>query len=216
MQEHLRQVGDVPPSEGVPSAQGRQRNRIRRGAPATRLFHLAVQGTYNPDYWLHLEVPAHATLYNLDQFLRDIWLECCGHLSMFEIMGQRYQVKLFDDWWDGGERDMNVELGAVLMPGLKFTHEYDFGSSTYLTLRLVAEREGVVKKGQPVQILARNDPPDYVCQECDQSATVICVYCGYTLLCDECGETHECGDEGFLPVVNSPRMGVCGYTGDAW
>jgi len=24
---------------------------------------------------------------------------------------------------------------------------------------------------------------------------------------------HECGDETFLPVVNSPRMGGCGYAG---
>ena len=45
------------------------------------------------------------------------------------------------------------------------------------------------------------------------------------LLCKKCAEKHEHGkgeepvDEGtFLPVVNSPRMGMCGYTGDdrAW
>ena len=35
-------------------------------------------------------------------------------------------------------------------------------------------------------------------------------------LCDEHAETHDCGGEYFLPVVKSPRVGVCGYTGDAW
>jgi hypothetical protein len=28
-------------------------------------------------------------------------------------------------------------------------------------------------------------------------------------------EEHECGEEALLPVVNSPRMGMCGYTGAA-
>jgi hypothetical protein len=37
------------------------------GVPTTRLFHLAVAGTYASDYWLHLEMPANATLYDLEQ-----------------------------------------------------------------------------------------------------------------------------------------------------
>jgi hypothetical protein len=32
-------------------------------------------------------------------------------------------------------------------------------------------------------------------------------------LCDECAVGHECGEEMLLPVVNSPRVGVCGYVG---
>lgn len=186
-----------------------------KGAPKTRLFHLAVRGTYASDYWLHLEVPANATLYDLDGFLRGIWLECCEHLSMFKIMGRRFMVRVFDDLWDD-DPDMGFELARVLAPGLEFFHEYDFGSTTHLTLRVVSEREGVVSEDGGVQILARNEPPDLKCEMCDESATVICVYCDYTLLCDECVETHACGEEGLLPVVNSPRMGVCGYTGDAW
>jgi hypothetical protein len=30
-------------------------------------------------YWMHLEVAAGTTLTILDRFLRDTWLECCGH-----------------------------------------------------------------------------------------------------------------------------------------
>jgi hypothetical protein len=182
--------------------------------PRTRLFHLVVQGTYNPTYWMNLEMPASATLYDLDRFLRGVWVECCGHLSMFKVVTRRYMSSV--EWgWDD-DPDMDVELDQVLRPGLKFSYEYDFGTTTYLDLRVVAERQGAASAGQPVQIMARNNPPDYRCKDCGEPATLICVYCDYPLLCDKCAETHECGEDGFLPVVNSPRMGMCGYTGDAW
>src|SRR5260370_37893824 len=54
-------------------------------AQKTRTFHLMVEGYRLPMYWMHLEVVAGTTLATLDQFLRDTWLECCGHLSAFEI-----------------------------------------------------------------------------------------------------------------------------------
>ena len=38
-------------------------------------FHLLVEGRYATPYWMHLSVPATATLAKLDQFLRDTWLE---------------------------------------------------------------------------------------------------------------------------------------------
>lgn len=45
-------------------------------------------------YWLYLEMPARATLTDLDGFLRDIWLECCGHLSAFDIGTVRYELDI--------------------------------------------------------------------------------------------------------------------------
>jgi hypothetical protein len=185
-------------------------------APQAKLYHLAIKGTHNPIFWLDIEVPAGATLYALDQFLRDIWLECCEHLSLFKIEGRSYQSTLFDDWWGSDDQAMDVQLGDVLRPGLEFSHKYDFGSTTHLTLRVVAERKGTGAERDGIAILARNDPLDFRCEECADPATVICVFCDYPLLCEKCAETHDCGDEGFLPVVNSPRLGVCGYTGDAW
>ena len=55
-----------------------------------KIFHLQVVGMYSPMYWLHIEIPATATLEDLDRFLRAIWLECCGHLSSFEIAGETF------------------------------------------------------------------------------------------------------------------------------
>ena len=53
---------------------------------------------------------------------------------------------------------MDVPVGEVLRPGMKFTHDYDFGSTTHLALRVVGECEGKAPV-QRVRLLARNEPP---------------------------------------------------------
>jgi len=189
----------------------------------TSLFHLVVEGTHRPDYWLHLAAPTDATLRDLDQFLRDIWLECCGHLSAFTIERTSYELNTggIDAMWPmmfgrtSVPKSMQAPLGSVLRPRLKFQHEYDFGTTTNLTLKIASEYRGQAK-GKSVQILARNDPPPYECENCGQPATQVCVEClweGEGFVCDECAPDHSCGEEMMLPVVNSPRMGMCGYTG---
>ena len=50
-------------------------------------------------------------------------------------------------------------------------------------------------------------------------ATNICCHCIYDgdgWLCDACLDKHECGEEMFLPVVNSPRVGVCAFEGGCY
>src|SRR5262249_39365173 len=116
-----------------------------------KLYHLVVQGRYQPEYWMHLEVPETATLADLDNFLRNIWLECCRHMSQFIVGDTFYSVQPRGD--DFGmpwgrkfkEHDMRTKVGEVFEPGLEFGYEYDFGSTTELTLKVVSEREGVVK-----------------------------------------------------------------------
>src|SRR5207248_11399293 len=53
----------------------------RQKAEKIRALHLVVEGSRLPMYWMHLEVAAGTTLAIVDRFLRDTWLECCGHLS---------------------------------------------------------------------------------------------------------------------------------------
>lgn len=53
-------------------------------------FHLVVEGRDMPMYWMHLQVRTGITLADLDAFLRATWLECCGHMSAFDIAGRRY------------------------------------------------------------------------------------------------------------------------------
>jgi len=74
--------------------------RSHQQAQKTRAFHLVVEGYRLPMYWMHLEVSAGTTLATLDHFLRDTWLECCGHLSAFTIGGVRYSVDAAIYEWD--------------------------------------------------------------------------------------------------------------------
>jgi hypothetical protein len=184
-----------------------------------RLFHLQVQGTWRPEYWMHLEMPGSLTLEKLDTFLRDIWLECCGHLSAFTINGTRYEFSVDPTWdyWGEKPHTMKHKLSTVFYPGLKTAYEYDFGSTTSLDITVVAEREGVPNRAKPIHILSRNGPPDIPCENCgQQQATRIYTWEDYKELCDACGDASGFDNEGWLPVVNSPRAGECGYTGDAF
>ena len=113
----------------------------------------------------------------------------------------------------GDDADMNVRLDRVLLPKLKFSHEYDFGSSTELSLKVVSQIEATAGAKQ-IRLLARNLPPKIACDECDTPATQVCTYCGPGVwLCDTCAPPHSCGEDYYLPVVNSPRVATCGYTG---
>jgi hypothetical protein len=311
----------------------------KHGLRTTRLLHLRVEGRDAPEYWMNVELPADATLYDLDDFLRETWLECCGHLSAFRIEGREFLSEREDDDWMGspplvtppafgalplveeptytqakeaalemarllhasreaqaafladldriagpdpgarltreqskqvllsmarmlgmgetetahfladldvevgeggtyedsddefGESDMDVALSEVLKPDMTFHHEYDFGSTTELVLHVIEEREGLaideesaeidgeVENLDYVTVLARNEPPKILCSNCGKNlATLVCTNCMYSgtgWLCNDCAPDHDCGEEVMLPVVNSPRVGVCGYTGDA-
>lgn len=196
-----------------PTGGGKSRHRDKR------IFHLIVEGRGRPEYWLHLDVPAVAKLKDLDDFLRGIWLECCGHLSAFTIDEVRYEE-------DGdGEnsfmypptRNIDIHSGNVLYEGLKGEYVYDFGTATRLTLEVLSEREEDIKD-KSIRLLARNEPPQRMCVICGGMATQVCGYCLYDdsgWVCDKCVEKHECGEEMMLPVVNSPRVGKCGYTGES-
>ena len=181
-------------------------------------FHLLIEGRCQKDYWLHLALPMRSPLKKLDGFLRDIWLECCGHLSAFEIAGERYDINPDDEDSIGPKpHSMNVPAGQVLRVGATFSHEYDFGSTTELILKVVGLR-GTDGQRRGITLLARNNAPKIPCDGCKtgEPASQVCSDCqwhGQGWLCKECAKTHKCGLDMLLPLVNSPRVGVCGYTG---
>lgn len=173
---------------------------IEKTSTSSIFFHLLVEGHGLREYLMHLKVSGSASFRVLDSFLRKTWLECCGHMSAFSIGPDKV--------------NMSKKLEDVLRPGMKLIHEYDFGSTTELLLTVISEFEAHIEK-KKVEILARNDPPEIKCSHCDNLATHICVECDYDncWLCDDCAGDHECGEDMLLPVVNSPRTGVCGYVG---
>lgn len=197
-----------------------------------RSFHIVVTATYDPRYWLHMEVSAQVTFGRLDRVLRDIWLECCGHLSAFRLpeelspetpsedvisdMLSRLMKLDFDDGIEDQGRLMRARVGTKLVPGMKFEYEYDFGSTTHLSLKVADEWPNPSSKAK-IRLLARNEPPDIKCAACGKTATMVCSECyeieADAFFCDACAVSHSCGEEMLMPVVNSPRMGVCGYCG---
>lgn len=188
--------------------------------PSLPLYHLLVQDKWSGEFWLHLEMRGNATLQALDDYLRSIWLECCGHLSAFYIGRSRY-TQLFDDGWSmGDEQSMDIPIREILNDGMSIKYEYDFGTTSQLTIKVGDIRMGKPITAHPMFLMARNEMPKVSCIECDEEAKWLCMNCLYSEagceLCDEHSESHPCGMEDYaLPLVNSPRRGMCGYTGPA-
>jgi len=167
-------------------------------------YYLSIHAKYDTNYFLYLLVAQNTTLKDLDGFLRKIWLECCGHMSAF-----------FLKKWE--ELPMDTRIKYLINICNTVEYQYDFGSTTDLIIRIKDTLKGPLGKKNKIQILARNSQPIVPCDECGKFPAVrICTECQYGgggWLCSECSKNHECGEEMFLPVVNSPRAGVCAYSG---
>lgn len=181
-------------------------------------IHLFVEDDYRPEYWMHLAVQKNAQLLDLDQYLRDIWLECCLHLSSFFIGEAEYKWQIFemDDFLAAfGDRELNsmeVELELLAPPGTRFSYWYDYGTTTELRLRSLGEV--AADGGSQISLLARNDALEIDCSNCGAPATWVSPaeddWIAMTAgLCDACAPASEYR----LPIVNSPRCGVCAYDG---
>ena len=185
--------------------------------PTHEVYRFRVSGTYLPAYWLDVELTTTATLDDLDGFLRGIWLECCGHLSSFTI-GPQDDFDSFEP-----KRIKQPPLTKLdLHAGDKFGYTYDFGSSTDLTVQVQAHESVRGKATGKVKLLARNLPPVLGCSVCEGPAKWAHSWeydeaTGGPLL--YCGRHGKATRDEQLPVVNSPRMGVCAYEGgsdDSW
>ena len=185
------------------------RSERKKGAREV-LYHLRVRDAGRSEFWLDLEMRGSSSLKELDYYLRGIWLECCGHMSQFSVGG-----------WRGDEIPMSRRIGQVFRTGMELTHIYDFGTSSNTLIKAVATREGNPLTAHPVALMARNAMPKSECIECEQPAAWLCMECliednEWGALCDEHAKTHP-HDNYDEPVrlVNSPRLGKCGYDGPA-
>jgi hypothetical protein len=178
--------------------------------PSETLYHLRAQPAGQSEFWLDLEMRGSGTLKQLDSYLRAIWLECCGHLSRFSV-GE----------WGGDDIPMSRRLAQVFAGLTELTHQYDFGTTSTTLIKVVGTREGRPLTRHPVALMARNLMPAAQCIVCQQPANWLCMEClieddVWGTLCDEHVKTHP-HDNYDEPVrlVNSPRLGLCGYTGPA-
>lgn len=174
-------------------------------------YHLRIEDVRQKDFWLHLEINAFATLSDLDYYLRGIWLDCCGHLSRFSVGG-----------WSAQEIPKKTEITIIFARGMPLTHIYDFGTPSETLLKEINTRHyGTALSDEPIYLMARNEPPEAFCMVCGQAAVWLCLECLHDLdkpgtLCDQHAQVHPHENYGELrPLVNSPRVGMCGYTGPA-
>jgi len=154
-----------------------------------------------------VEVNNESKLKDLDKLIKDVWVECCGHLSLF------------------GDYGNEIGKGGIIMdtlkPGGKINYIYDFGSSTELTIEALEYSHYQLGDKRKIELVARNYLPPSNCQKCGQQAAWICAACGdegegVMFVCDECTEKYhneedEKKEHYLLPLANSPRAGVCGY-----
>ncbi len=180
----------------------------KQSVPEEPLFYLRAQANYAPEFWLDVEVKGNATLESLDGYLRSIWLECCGHLSQFGDFGE-------------DELPMTMKISRALPVGASYLHLYDFGTTSETNIKSVSSRVGKPLTKHPITLLFRNAPPEVECIECGAAAKWFCQEClieddSPGLLCDQHVENHPHDEYGEpTELVNSPRMGMCGYDGPA-
>lgn len=154
--------------------------------PATITVHVSVRAQESP-HWIELGVRSDTTLHELDRFLRSIWLECCGHLSQFDIgsvvhstmvpmPGETFLFEPMDEH-EAGWQHMAFTLDEAVLPWTRFEHEFDFGHPTELALEYMAVSEGLAQALSPLQpwngerivVLARNQPLQS-CYHCGRPA----------------------------------------------
>lgn len=195
-----------------------QRAQLIQNANAAKqseetLWHLRVQDAYGKDFWLDLEMRGSASLEKLDAYLRAIWLECCGHLSKYTVGG-----------WGGYDIGKSRRADDVFEEETALLHLYDFGTTSETEIHVVGSRKGRATTKHPIALMARNNFHEMLCKECNKPAAFLCFECLYEaddefgswFLCDEHAEDHPHTEYGEpIPLVNSPRLGMCGYDGPA-
>jgi hypothetical protein len=195
----------------VTCAERRARVSEADGTSAHRelLFLMEIRDASTGWFWLFLEVSGDATMGVIDKYLRAIWLECCGHSSQWFVGAA----------WSGRKVAMTARAASVFRDRVELSHVYDSGDTTVTKARIIGTRSGVTTTGRPISLMARNGAPMIQCNQCDRPAEWLCLQCVHEDgndggLCGIHRESHPHEDYGHpLPVVNSPRMGICGYEG---
>ena len=174
---------------------------------------MRVQGKYNKRYFLYLDIKEKTTMDDFDQFLRDIWLECCGHLSGFYINGQNYTFYPF--MHERAKNNPKNKIKNVLENDTKYEYKYDFGTTTGLEVEIISKRSGQDRE-HLIEVVARNILSDIECDECGAKAKWFCQSydCFPYYYCDDCVEENK-GEFGAVPFINTPRLGACGYPSGA-
>ena len=190
-------------------------------------------------HWMMLIVQPTTSLRHLDQFLRNQWLECCGHMSHFEIGGVQYSAcvpgpgdapRFDDDLAQPDEQHMVHTIEETVNAGQSFHHEFDYGDTTCLNLKhtgvlpvpyhyllefINSPKDSDRYSDDFITIVARNTGPER-CRVCGKNAH-------WRIYSEDAPEGEdpivappffcdECvPDQKLVRLRNSPRVGVGCY-----
>lgn len=126
-------------------------DKILNAKDVRKQFLISIKDKKNVGkYCIYISIDANLKLQHLDKFIRDIWVECCDHLSAFYIDKKEYRSN------SDGQLKMNINLKDILNVNQKFEYKYDFDFSTRLILEVVDMIE-VSTDFKHIEIIARNN-----------------------------------------------------------
>ncbi|MDZ4759109.1 MAG: hypothetical protein SGJ10_13365 [Bacteroidota bacterium] len=158
------------------------------------------------EMFLQILAKSDTEMEEIGVFLRNIWLEFCGHMSGFD------------------HKDFEIEMEdlveTVFENRTKLSYDYDYGTTTSVFLKGLKKYSLFFKES--IILLSRNEPLNLMCATCNKEPAVFlcstCYWKQYAFYCKKCSTKHkkvcdDFADYSKMPVVNSPRMGQCGYEG---
>lgn len=194
-------------------------------------FLFQIFDRFRPDlYWMVVAAPPKLTLKELDSFLRSIWLGCCQHMSCFSLPSNEKEFYPYY-FWNRSFMDrhryalMNNYYLQDIFPEYSYLHyDFDFGNLSALKIEFPPNYDNTSSDSSSTlvndfQLLILNYPPHYICDQCCKlPLEVNCSICmrSFCLKCLQSRRAHNCDifdTEDILPIINSPRVGKCGYTG---
>ena len=157
----------------------------------------------NKDYSIFAIFGTKCKFSHIDNFLKRIWCECCGHMSTLDV----YE-SINDDELIQKEIKFDILISKYEL-AYQFTYEYDMGTTTTIYFRIVKKLDGN-DNNLNIDLVYQNEPFKLKCKfKCKKEA--LYTY-EYDIICEECKNNVD-EPECVLHIVNSPRVGMCGYEG---
>lgn len=148
-------------------------DKIQNAKDVRDQFLISIKDKKAPSkYCIYMSIDAGLHLEHFDKFIRDIWVECCDHLSAFYIDKKEYGSK------SDGQYKMNFHLKDILSVNQKLEYKYDFDSTTCLVLEVV-DMFKVSEDFNKIEIIARNNEENNGDAEyCNSPRDGMCKYKG--------------------------------------
>lgn len=147
------------------------------------------RGLCNKLYYIYAIINPKTTFATIDNYLRNKWLKCCGHISNFVC--EKKQISKRATFKTYADKDI--------------IYEYDMCSTTYVYMQnsLLIKSDKQPLKTTYLQNVLQNDPFNFNCILCDKPASYS--DCMLQFFC----QTHKnkANKHMLNQIVNSPRMG---------